>query len=121
MAEAFRKEIMELRRQLQCDAEKVKMGECPEQKQQWVDPQKWSQYTGPEGKKLYQSFSDQELLDIIRREAVVLGHVPAQREVFCVYRDYIRRRFGNWIKALWAAGLREPKTKKRRNCEEETA
>ena len=55
------------------------------------------------------SFSDEELLDIIRREAESLGKIPSQRDVFCVYRDFIRRRFGNWVKALRAAGLKEAK------------
>lgn len=112
MAEVFQLGIPELRQQLHYDAEKAKLDASPELTQQWVDPQKWSKYTGPAGQKLYQSFTDDELLDIIRREAVVLGHVPSQREVFCVYRDYIRRRFGNWVKALGAAGLREPKQKR---------
>ena len=107
MAEVSHREIVALRYQLQCDAEKAKSEEFPEQMQQWIDPQIWSQYMGPAGMKLYRSFSDEELLDIIRQEALYLGHVPAQREVFCVYRDYIRRRFGNWIKALRAAGLQE--------------
>lgn len=107
MAEVSCREIMALRHQLQCDAEKAKSEGVPEQMQQWIAPRVWSQYMGPAGMKLYQSFSDEELLDIIRQEALHLGRVPAQREVFCVYRDYIRRRFGNWIKALRAAGLQE--------------
>lgn len=118
MAEALQKEIMELRQQLQKDAEKAKLEDFPEQTQQWINPQKWSQYMGATGRRLYQSFSDEELLDIIRREALHLGHIPAQRDVFCVYRDYIRRRFGNWIKALWAAGLREPKKNRNHGKEE---
>ena len=108
MAEISHREIMALRHQLQCDAEKAKLEGFPEQMQQWIEPRIWSQYMGPTGKKLSQSFSDEELLDIIRQETLQLGHVPAQREVFCVYRDYIRRRFGNWIKAIRAAGLQGP-------------
>jgi len=111
MAKVYCTKVEELRYQLQCDAQRAKMEDVPEHTQQWLDPHKWSQYVGPDGKMLYLSFSDEELLDIIRSEALVLGRIPAQREVFCVYRDYIRRRFGNWIKALRAAGLREPKQK----------
>lgn len=110
LAQISCKEIEELRRQLRADAEKAK-SECSVEQQTWIDPMKWSCYTGPAGKDLYESFSDEELLDLIRQEMNLLGRVPAQREVFCVYRDYIRRRFGNWVKALRAAGLREPKEK----------
>lgn len=105
-------EIKKLRAQLHSDAEKAKADPDFAHRQEWVNPQLWSQYMGPRGKLLYQSFSDEELLDIIRQEISVLGRIPAQREVFCVYREYIRRRFGNWVKALQAAGLREPKVKK---------
>lgn len=112
MSPEYSNEILKLREQLASDAEKARLSEFPQQSQLWVDPKKWSMYTGPGGRKLYRSFSDEELLDIIRREAETLGHIPAQREVFCVYRDYIRRRFGNWIRALWASGLREPRHKK---------
>ena len=112
MAEVFCTDVQHLRYQLRCDAEKAKTEDTSECTQQWLDPHKWSRYVGPEGRMLYLSFSNEELLDIIRSEATVLGRIPAQREVFCVYRDYIRRRFGNWIKALRAAGLREPKQKR---------
>lgn len=98
-----------LRKQLQCDAEKAKAVAPTEQMQNWIEPQKWSLYTSPAGEMLYHSFSDEDLLDILRREAAELGRIPAQHEVFCVYRDYIRRRFGNWIQALRAAGLKEVK------------
>lgn len=101
-----------LRKQLQYDAERAKAAVPSQQQQNWIDPVKWSLYTSPAGEMLYRSFSDEELLDILRMEAAELGRVPAQHEVFCVYRDYIRRRFGNWIKALRAAGLKEEKTKR---------
>lgn len=100
-----------LRRQLQYDAERAKAA-VTSQQQNWIDPEKWSLYTSPAGELLYRSFSDEDLLDILRRETAELGRIPAQHEVFCVYRDYIRRRFGNWIKALRAAGLKEEKTKR---------
>lgn len=115
MDQISKSEVMQQREQLQRDAEKAKTAFCPELTQGWVEPQKWSRYTGPAGETLYLSFSDEELLNIIRREAVALGRTPAQREVFCVYREFIRRRFGNWVKALCAAGLREPKTTRKRN------
>ena len=105
--------IDSLRRQLQRDAEQAKAKPQADHRTDWVTSETWSKYTGAAGRKLYKSFSDEDLLDIIRREAAVLSRIPAQREVFCVYREYILRRFGNWIKALQAAGLREPKKKVR--------
>lgn len=58
-----------------------------------------------EGNSLYESFSDRELLDVLRTRAKELGHSPSQKEVFWAYRAYIKRRFGKWPYALKAAGL----------------
>lgn len=57
------------------------------------------------GQAIYLSFSDDELLDLLRLEAKRLGHSPAQKEVFWVYRFYIRNRFQKWPYALEKAGL----------------
>ena len=113
MAVCSAEQLRSLREQLQRDAEKAKAEPEDDLRTDWLDPARWSKYMGEAGCALYKSFSDEELLNIIRRENETLGHVPAQKEVFCVYRDYIRRRYGNWVKALRAAGLREPKVKKR--------
>ena len=113
MAVRSAEQLRSLREQLQRDAEKAKAEPEDDLRTDWLDPARWSKYMGEAGCALYKSFSDEELLNIIRRENETLGHVPAQKEVFCVYRDYIRRRFGNWVKALESAGLREPKVKKR--------
>lgn len=112
MAVLSAKELCALREQLQYDAERAKKEPQDDLRTDWLDPVRWSKYMGETGRALYETFADEELLDILRREAEVLGHVPAQKEVFCVYRYYIRRRYGNWVKALRAAGLREPKGKK---------
>jgi len=109
MAQYSHDEVLKLRKQLEYEEAKLKSDPMFEQNICWVDPQKWSLYMGKTGKVLYNSFSDQELLDIIRKEAKARGKIPSQRDVFCVYRDFIRRRFGNWVKALRAAGLKEPK------------
>lgn len=57
------------------------------------------------GKIIYNSYSDEELCQIIRTKAMKLGYVPAQKEFYWLYRVYIKKRFGNWPKALKAAGL----------------
>ena len=104
-------DVHALRLRLQKDAEMIQpqsIGEyCPE----WTEIRLWREYMGKPGRKLYASFSDEELLDILRRTAAELGHVPSQKEVFCVYRSYIRRRFTNWPTACRAANLKAPKKK----------
>lgn len=57
------------------------------------------------GKKLYKSLYDEELLSIINEIAKEIGHPPSQREVFWVWREYIKLRFKKWPYALTAAGL----------------
>ncbi|MGN0658470.1 MAG: homing endonuclease associated repeat-containing protein [Emergencia sp.] len=59
------------------------------------------------GKKIYQSFSDEELLQYLRMRAGELDHPPAQKEVFWVMREYIKKRFQRWPYALKAAGLQK--------------
>lgn len=105
-------ELQNLRRELMAAAWQAKNEPQPEQRSNWIAPEMWSRYMGAEGMQLYKSFTDEELLDIIRGEAEILGRIPAQREIFCVYRDYILRRFGNWVKALEAAGVRKAKKSK---------
>jgi disulfide oxidoreductase YuzD len=107
-----------LRLKLSGDAERASSESSEECSQEWVDPLLWSQYMGKAGRMLYTSFSDEELLDILRHAADKLGHAPSQKEIFCVYRAYIRRRFNNWPMALRAAGLKAPK-KKRRNHDDQ--
>lgn len=98
-----------LRLQLVEDAKRaIEIGD-PDCRQELIAPQRWSQYMGASGRRLYNSFTDDELLDILRGAAVELGRPPTQKEVFCVYRSYIRRRFVNWPTALRAAGLKAPK------------
>ena len=109
--------VTEQRRQLAEDAERARSGNVDGYSQEWIDPTLWKAYCGKRGEELYESFSDQELLDILREAVAELGRLPSQKEVFCVYRCYIRKRFKNWPTALRAAGLKDPKPvrdKKRR-------
>ncbi len=59
----------------------------------------------PGGKQLYRSLSDEQLLFVITEMAKKLGHSPAQKEIFWVWREYIKLRFKKWPYALIAAGL----------------
>lgn len=57
------------------------------------------------GKKFYKSLSDEQLLKVIKDIAQEIGHPPSQKEVFWVWREYIKLRFKKWPYALDAAGL----------------
>lgn len=57
------------------------------------------------GQKVYRSFTDEELLLLLREIAKELNHAPSQKEVFWVIQAYVKRRFGKWPYALKAAGL----------------
>ena len=58
-----------------------------------------------EGAQIYASFSDEELLDLLRESAQRLGYSPSQGEVHWILRTYLKTRFKNWPGALRAAGL----------------
>mgnify|MGYP000882020548 CR=1 FL=1 len=105
-------DIKRLRRELEEDEERTRQADKGEFGQEWVNIQFWSKYTGADSRPLYKSYSDEELLDILRSATAELGRLPMQKEIFCVYRSFIRRRFKNWSMALRAAGLKEPKKKK---------
>lgn len=103
-----------LRLKLTEDAERASSSSDLECRQEWVNPHLWRQYIGEAGRRLYDSFTDEELLDILRLADAELGHAPSQKEIFCVYRSFIRRRFTNWPTALRVAGLKPPKEKQRK-------
>ena len=105
--------ILEARQRLREDAERAAAGCTKELTVEWIDPILWEQYIGKNAEALYLSFSDQELLDILRNKAAELGRNPSQQEIFCVFRMYIRRRFTNWPRALAAAGLKDRSVKKK--------
>jgi len=72
--------------------------------------------SSPTGEMIYESFSDDELKAMLTTLHEELGRCPTQKEIYCIYKAYIRLRFGNWPWALQAAGLRPSKehTKKRK-------
>lgn len=76
----------------------------------WLEPEEWKNYMASGVRSpLYRSFTDRELTAVLTEAANRLGHVPSKKEVFCVYRVFLIQRFGNWPKALIAAGLKLPK------------
>ena len=80
----------------------------------WLEPEQWMTYMGKQTRgELYAAFSDEELLSILREAAGRLGRNPSKKEVFCVYRIFLIERFGNWPKALVAAGLKKPRRERR--------
>lgn len=58
-----------------------------------------------QGAQLYASFSDEELLELLRESARHLGRSPSQWEVHWLLRTYLKKRFKNWPGALRAGGL----------------
>lgn len=80
----------------------------------WLEPERWVAYMGQKTRgALCASFSDEELSSILRETAGRLGRNPSKKEVFCVYRVFLIERFGNWPKALAAAGLKRPRRERR--------
>lgn len=57
------------------------------------------------GKAVYNSFSDNELLGLLKMRAKVIDHTPSQNEVPRVFRDYLKLRFGKWAYAVKKSGL----------------
>lgn len=59
----------------------------------------------PLGRRLYESYTNSELIEILRGAYERLGRTPVQKDMFCFYRTYIKHRFVTWSEALRAAGL----------------
>lgn len=78
----------------------------PEQEQQLREQYKMLTLSYGLGKAVYASYSNEELLSVLRQTAAQIGHSPAQHEVFFLYRIYLKARFRTWPKALYAAGMR---------------
>ncbi len=57
------------------------------------------------GRVLYKSFTDEELLSMLKDVSLLLNHSPSQGEVFWALRSFIKERFRKWPHALELAGL----------------
>lgn len=66
--------------------------------------QKYSLET-KEGRMFYEEIEDEILLRVLKEKAEEFGRSPSQKEIFWVWRDYIKERFQKWPYALQAAGL----------------
>lgn len=62
--------------------------------------------------KEHEKDSDEELLDIVRNKANELGRAPKKHEVLGFV--LIKSRFGPWPRVLEKAGLKKPKTNRRK-------
>lgn len=69
----------------------------------------WSRFSpdSVQGKQIYESFSDEELLKLLRERYEQTGRIPKRSETCYVHWQYIKRRFGSWTQALQKAGLVE--------------
>lgn len=57
------------------------------------------------GQAFYESLDDEVLLQVLRDKAEEFGRSPSQKEIFWVWREYIKKRFQKWPYALKTAGL----------------
>ncbi len=82
----------------------------PEQASEWYekkDSVMWTFFSlrSKQGKLIYQTFTDGEILSVLKRAAQVLDHSPSQKEILWVFREYVKMRFKKWPYALEQAGL----------------
>lgn len=72
------------------------------------DPEVWEYFNPafPCGKQIYESFTDEELLDVVLPTMERPGHTPQFQEIHEIYRRYLSRRFGNLSRAKDAARAR---------------
>ena len=72
------------------------------------DPEVW-EFFDPAfstGKQIYESFTDEELLDVMIATMNRPGHTPQFQEIHELYRRYLSRRFGDLARAKRAARIR---------------
>lgn len=58
------------------------------------------------GKQVYDSYSDEELLDVLVQMMDHHGHKVNGHDIYCVYKDYLRKRFGTMPDAISKARRR---------------
>ena len=72
------------------------------------DPEVWEYFNPafPCGKQIYESFTDEELLDVVLPTMERPGHTPRFQEIHEIYRRYLARRFGDLSRAKELARIR---------------
>ena len=72
------------------------------------DPEVWEYFNPafPCGKQIYESFTDEELLDVVLSTMERPGHSPQFQEIHEIYRRYLSRRFGSLSRVKEAARIR---------------
>lgn len=72
------------------------------------DPEVWEYFNPafPCGKQIYESFTDEELLDVVLPTMERPGHTPQFQEIHEIYRRYLARRFGDLSRAKELARIR---------------
>ena len=73
-----------------------------------IDEEVWESFNpkGSVGVQIYESYSDDELLSFVLATMNHPGHKPRFDEIYCVYKQYLRLRFGNLDKAKSLARTR---------------
>ena len=72
------------------------------------DEEVWEQFdpASDTGRQVYQSFSDEELLDLLIATMDRQGHKPRYDRIYTIYRRYIQTRFGGLNNAKDRARIR---------------
>ena len=72
------------------------------------DPEVWEYFnpTTAWGKQIYESFTDEELLDLLLPTMKSQGHTPQFQKIHEIYRCYLGRRFGNLARVKEMARIR---------------
>lgn len=52
------------------------------------------------GRQVYDSYSDEELLEVLVRMMDHHGHRVNGHDIYCIYKDYLRKRFGTMPDAI---------------------
>ena len=72
------------------------------------DPEVWQCFNPHKstGYQVYMSYSDEELLDVLLKTMDRPGHNPDYSDLYCVYKQYLRCRFGSFGTAKKQAKVR---------------
>ena len=83
----------------------VESREEQESSRQTVDPDIWRVFNpeGNIGRQIYESYTDEALLEAVVGTMDHPGHKPRLYQLSLIRQVYLKRRFGSTNKACWAA------------------